>query len=265
LIGIAETGVLEHAKEMVIGFSTDPIGQSPKLLTELLRTARQLKVLKLYKATNPLLEKTVIGLPKLEILHLTDLNDFWSIHAPKLQSLTVSWPRSSQMKPDRRWIGKNLTNLITDLESLKELRLRDTGNVPFPGLASITWNSLAPETGVQTSFLPAITHVSFNSRADTYEKAVATIDYFCLTLIQYPDACPALESINSTVYPFWDLLFAVILRRRNNTHLRNIKSIGLPGYPFVTILRMLVEALGRSSGEPIVMIDSILQRRVELW
>jgi hypothetical protein len=169
------------------------------------------------------------------------------------------------MGPDSRWIGKNLTNLTTDLESFQELERGDIGRVPFSSLTSIEWDSLAPQTGFQTSLLPAITRASFNSRANMHQKAVATVDGFCLALLQNPDACPALELISSAEYPFWDLLFAVISRRRNNTHLKNIKSIGLPGYPLVTILRMLVEALKGCSSEPIAMVDSILQRRLRRW
>jgi len=85
---------------------------------------------------------------------------------------------------------------------------------------------------------------------------------FLLKMLENPEACPRLHTIEIPDYPLWELLFEV-LRRRNSSGVQRITQIRLPRLPVLQLLWRLAWLL---SGETSIFtyrdVDEVIAKRI---
>lgn len=98
-------------------------------------------------------------------------------------------------------------------------------------------------------------------REVNFDSTRPILDGFLLDMLENPTACPNLNTIKSSRYPTWELLFE-ILRCRNKLNHKSIKQLSLLAYPAPPILTPLVLLLqGRSDIHTRKNISEVIYRR----
>lgn len=265
---LAQISILTHARLLTVRLGKS---MGTAALVKLLRTAPQIQTLAIYRPpyrgnATPL----SVYLPRLEILNVSSLGDFWYLDAPNLHSLSVSNPYV-QLNFKSEWKGDKLRGLCTDSGSFNQLCNYILQSEPqhhlFPSLTYIKWTTYDLNHGFETTRLGSIKHVTFGSPA-VYDGnyKMASIDAFCVSILQHPDVCPDLETITSRDYPCWDLFLQVLQLRNDNSRVKNIKSVDLPGYPVLAILQALIHTLS-GVGDKVKLfgeIEEVIQTRLAL-
>lgn len=208
----------------------------------------------------------VVVLPKVERLISDTIDCLRFIRMPNLKDLNIREPKASEDPfPADVSFGGSLEKLKIDWGSLEkmadievekqeqegegEMVLTNTINKldeiarqsVITELIWRTWEEKCEPFTAALNWLTTITLPSRETSRNTYRKN--PFNGLCFALINSKDACPSLQTINSRMFPLWDLLFTVLRFRCQTPGVKPITTISIPCLPRGPILRRLVNLL----------------------